>query len=441
MIAMMKIFKPIHYFVCILFFSLMSLSYAQSSQIGNLLFETPAGWQQTEQGDFTLLTPPDATQDRLLAILFTEGTDITGDAKATFERLVADALDVSETLEQESELEESRNANGLAVFTKVLVVTDSESVQTTRVYLGYDAGSRLEVIVVAANDASLFEVYSEELTAFQNSLTLATAPAGSPPQSPLATEPQNPLTSQLSQRAATLPPTNVKLQGLYYGSELRNQLNFATNLYEYRVINYYYLFSPDGFAYQGLPPAEWLEQFDADEIAATDPSNLGYYSVTGREITFSFPDSEPYSRTFEQTGERLFLGTVQLDPVKPLPSGFTLDGTYYYQSFTNISTPGGVDAGGIEGSVSGQRMIIFYPNGRFDSSSFVGSASTGTAANATTSETRSGSGTYSFQTYRLILSYDDGTQQGVSFFVNPQEGVSSTPGLVFIDGVGWLRQE
>jgi hypothetical protein len=309
-------------------------------------------------------------------------------------------------------------------------VRDGEGNQTTRVYLGYDAGSRLELIAMIANDQALFDVYSEELTAFQNSIVLSSTVEAS----------QNPLASSPSQ-AATLPATQIKLQGLYYGSELRNQLNFATNAYEFRAINYFYLFSPDGRVYYGLPPVEWIENFDADDIAEQDSSNLGYYSVSGEEITFSFRTSKPYTQAFRQTNKKLFLGSVQLDPVKPLPSGFTLSGTYYHQSFTNLSTPGGVDAGGIEGSVSGQSTITFYPDGQFDSSSFVGSVSTGTAANATTSETQSGSGTYSFQNYRLILSYDDDSQQTVSFFVNPQEVVSSTPGLVFIEGVGWLRQE
>jgi hypothetical protein len=426
-------------FVLYVGLNLLSSSYAQSSRIGNILFDTPALWQQLEQGNFILLMPPDVTQDRLLAILFTEGTDITNDARTTFETLLADALDTGETLEQETETAITPNANGLTVFSKVLVIRDSEGNQTTRVYLGYDAGSRLEVIVVAANDPSLFDVYRDELTAFQQSVILASSTVGTS-QSPLSSAPRNPLANSPSQ-AATLPATQIKLQGLYYGSELRNQLNFATNTYEFRAVNYFYLFSPDGRVYYGLPPAEWIENFDADEMAKEDSSNLGYYSVSGEQITLSFAEAEPYTQAFSQTSEKLFLGSVQLDPVKPLPSGFTLSGTYYYQSFTNLSTPGGVDAGGIEGSVSGQSTITFYPDGRFDSSSFVSSVSTGTAANATSSETQSGSGTYSFQNYRLILSYDDGRQQTVSFFINPQEAVSSTPGLVFIDGVGWLRQE
>jgi hypothetical protein len=426
-------------FILYIGLSLVSLGHAQSSQIGNILFDTPKGWQQLEQGDFTLLTPPDVTQDRLLAILFTDGTETTGDARTTFETLLADALDTGETLEDESETTVTPSATGLTVYSKVLVVRDSEGLQTTRVYLGYDAASRLEVIVVAANDLSLFDVYRDELTAFQQSVILASSTAEAS-QNPLSSAPRNPLANSPSQ-AATLPATQIKLQGLYYGNELRNQLNFATNTYEFRAVNYFYLFSPDGRVYYGLPPAKWIENFDADEMAKQDSSNLGYYSVSGEQITLSFPEAEPYTQAFSQTNERLFLGSVQLDPVKPLPSGFTLSGTYYYQSFTNLSTPGGVDAGGIEGSVSGQSTITFYPDGRFDSSSFVGSLSTGTAANATSSETQSGSGTYSVQTYRLILSYDDDRQQTVSFFINPQEEVSSTPGLVFIDGVGWLRQE
>jgi hypothetical protein len=432
----------LHYFAStFLTIALFSLSYAQASQIGNILFDMPADWQQTEQGEFTLLTPPDATQERLLAILFTEGTEITGDARTTFETLIVDALAEGETLEEETETTIAPSDNGLTVYSKVLVVTDTEGTQTTRAYLGYEAGSRLELIVVAANDQSLFDVYKDELMAFQNSIMLSNVPTSETSQNPLATAPENPLTVQPSQPATALPATTVILQGLYFGSELRNQLNFATNTYDYRTINYYYLFSPDGRVYYRLPPTEWLEQFDANVIASQDPSNLGYYSISGNEITFSFPENEPYSRAFAQTDESLFFGNVRLDPVKPLPSSFTLDGSYYHQSFTNISTPGGVDAGGIEGGVSGQSTITFYPDERFDSSSFVGSASTGTAANATSSETQSGSGTYSFENYTLILSYEDGSQQTVSFFLDPQEEVSSTPGLVFIEGVGWLRQE
>lgn len=431
-IVMVKKFSRT-YFNLFLIFALLSVSYAQSSQIGNILFDAPALWQQTEQGEFILLTPLDATQDRLLAILFTEGTEIIGDAQTTFETLLADALAEGETLEEETETAITSNAKGLTVCSKVLVVTDSEGNQTTRVYLAYVAESRLELIVIAANDQTLFDVYREELTAFQNSIMLSNAPTSATLDNPLMTQP--------SQPATTLPTTTIALQGLYYGSELRNQLNFATNTYEYRTFNYYYLFSPDGRVYYGLPPAEWIERFDANAITARDPNNLGYYSISGNEITFSFPEGEPYTRAFEQAGERLFVGNVRLDPVKPLPSGFALDGSYYYQSFTNFSTPDSVDAGGIEGSVSGQSTITFYPDGRFDSSSFVGSASTGTSANTTTRETQSGSGTYSFENYRLILFYDNGNQQTVSFFVNPQEEVSSKPGLVFIDGVGWLRQE
>jgi hypothetical protein len=422
-------------------FILLSISYAQSSQIGNILFDTPTGWQQTEQGDFTLLTPPDATQDHLLAILFTNGTEINGDPQTTFETLLANAMGEGETLIEETETAITPNANGLTVYSKVLVIGDTEGTQTTRVYLAYVAESRLEIIVVAANDQSLFDVYREELTAFQNSIMLVNPPTAEPSQNPLATVPENPLTTQPSQPATALPATTVMLQGLYYGSELRNQLNFATNAYEFRTINYYYLFSPDGRVYYGLPTAEWIENFDANAMADQDPSNLGFYSISGGEITFSFPDAEPYTRAFSQSGENLFLGNVRLDPIKPLPSGFTLNGSYYYQSFTNISTPGDVDAGGIEGSVSGQSTITFYPDGRFDSSSFVGSSSTGMTTNATSSETQSGSGTYSFENYKLILSYEDGTQQIVSFFVNPQEAVSSTPALIFIAGTGWLRQE
>jgi hypothetical protein len=419
-----------------LFFSFSPI-YAQSSQIGNVLFDIPAGWQQLEQGEFTVLVPPGASEERLLIIIFTKGTDITDDARATFETLLADALDASEALEQESDLEQLTNANGLAIFSKTLVVADSSDNQTTRLYLGYDAGSRLEVIVVAANDSALFDVYSEELRTFGSSINILSN-AGARLETSRAA---NPLVAQPSHSAIALPPTEVTLQGLYYGNELRNQLNFATNTYEYRTINYYYLFSPDGYVYHGLPSAEWIEKFNANDIAAKDPSKLGYYSLSGNQMTFSFPDSEPYTRTLKRTSETLFLNNVRLDPIKPLPSEFTLNGSYYHQSLTNISTSSGVDAGGIEGSVSGQSTITFYPNGRFDSSSFVVSASSSTAANATTSQAQSGSGTYSFQNYRLLLSYDDGSQQVVSFFVNPQEALSATPELVFIEGVGWLRQE
>src|SRR6185369_3522682 len=79
------------------------------------------------------------------------------------------------------------------------------------------------------------------------------------------------------------------MQGLYVGTESRQDFNPATGYYDYKVRQIYYIFYPDGRVYNGLPKGGTLDSFDYERARSEDPKNCGTYQITKDQIQFNWP--------------------------------------------------------------------------------------------------------------------------------------------------------
>lgn len=127
------------------------------------------------------------------------------------------------------------------------------------------------------------------------------------------------------------------------------------------------------------------------------------------------------------------MGNNRFYPVNTF-DGLRLSGTYSFRSFTNLN--GG--AGGVSGGVSGERSIAFSSDGRFVANNFVGFAASGGVAQAASSTTSSGQGSYQIDQNTITLSYSNGKQEQFVFFVYPENEQDAKPGLIVIGGVSYL---
>src|SRR5690348_3789238 len=82
------------------------LSYAPAQQYGNILYTVPANWKQADQKGLRFLLPADISSGKELAIVLTNGSDLNGDFKTSFENLVSNALSNTEKLVQQTPVQD-----------------------------------------------------------------------------------------------------------------------------------------------------------------------------------------------------------------------------------------------------------------------------------------------------------------------------------------------
>jgi hypothetical protein len=230
------------------------------------------------------------------------------------------------------------------------------------------------------------------------------------------------------------------LQGLYVGTESRQDFNPATGYYDYKVRQIYYIFYPDGRVYYGLPKGGALDSFDYERARSEDPKNCGTFQINGDQIQFNWPATEnngqnqtiPFKsgRNSIQIGKTTFYSVGKFD-------GLHLDGAYAAGSFANTSNR----SLGTTGGVGSEQTIILSSDGNFNQNGFIGFAGSTEDVGSTASESTTGSGTYNITGNTLALNYSDGRTQQFTFFVYPENVKEERPGLIVIDGRAFLLQK
>jgi len=428
----------------------------------------PEGWKRIEQGQLVVLAPPDITDREKFIIVILPGQELKGDFRKTFEETTRRGVGENEQIVQESEIQSQRGANGLDILTRLMVIENRDgSNRTTRLYLAAHPGDRFEMLAIVVNDPSLFERYKAGMVEFLNSWTFANlrekaavkpkaGAASKPAKKPAAPKAKPAASGQAGASSTSRRATSTELEGLYYGEELRNQLNFLSNTYQYIRVKRYYLFLPGGRVYYGIPKEGGITRVSFERLLQSDPDNCGYYRIAGGKISFDWQGkSKDQTFDFARRPNGLRIGRFNLSRMS-VPDGYRLDGSYSFQTFANVSA-----TFGSQGGVSGQTTITFDRNGRFTEEGFVGATvvydgpaqgsgprEPGTiapppaagAVGATTSGKSGGSGVYRIRNNLLELIYADGRRRRVTFLLFPGDANKPQPSIIMIDGITYLRR-
>ncbi|MCS7067679.1 MAG: hypothetical protein RMK51_08070 [Meiothermus sp.] len=393
---------------------LLLLGFAEEGRQGGLVYTVPSGWQQVRQGAYTLLLPPDFSEERKLAIVITEGTVLKGDFQTTFEQVLREALASNEELVRSSPLQKERTTEGLEVLMKLLEVREKGGGNpTVRLYMALKAGNRMEVLVIMASQAQLFREYEGAIATFTDSLRLSN-PSSAP-------------------QATTLPPSSTPIEGLYVANILRMRANTYGPGYTYTSFNAFWLFLSGGRLYFGLPPGD-PTRLDYEKARREEPERVGSYRMVGNQVQFTFRGT---AVAFTRGAATVRLGALWPGQTGPTVfrrvescDGCRLNGVYVRRSFTDLTSPLG------SGNVSGEVRFRFGPDGRFEVQGFTGFAVVGEAAGVAGSQRTGGQGSYRIQNNRLELTYSDGRREQAFFFRFPGEEED----VISINGFNYLRQ-
>lgn len=383
----------------------------------NLGYDVPRGWRRVEQDGTQLLVPGDLARGESCALIVLAGEELRGDFRAAFDA-ARGRLEAGERLLETTEVKAEKNPAGYDTLHALAVTEDGRGKRTYRLYLAARPGPRFEMIVYAAVGEETFKRYQPAVLDFVKSIRFANL------------EPALAASSSSSSSSSKSSPARASrgrggLEGLYVGTESRQQFNPNTKFYDYTVRQVYYLFLPGGRVYRGLPRGGALDDFDCE----TAEQPCGTYEVSGNTIRFDFAAggaSQPVA--FERAGDRLRVGATNYFRVEPADAG-RLAGVYARRSFTNLSGGAGVASGG----VAGETAIAFDGGGRFESTGFVGFAAGG--AGAVSSAGRD-AGSYSVEGTTLELVHADGRRTRHTAFLMPREA-----NVLVIDGAAYLKRD
>lgn len=398
-----------------------------SSRFGNSIFKPPDGWKRLEQSQALVFVPNDLQQGQRCLLALLPGQELQGDFRKWFDSALSDSLK-GERVVSRNEPAAQRADEGYDTLYTVVVTESKTGQQEYRFYLAAHPGTRAEMLAFLAAGKEVFDRYQPVLMEFIKNWNFANVSA-----KPTERTPDRGPSDTVG---AARPASSGGLEGLYVGTESRQQFNVLTKYYDYIVRQIYYLFLPDGRVYYGLPKGGSLSRFDFARAQREDPKNCGTYRLLGNQIQFNWPDSKPNQPVaFSRSPDGIQIGRTRYYRVGRF-DGLRLDGTYSVRSFTNTSAPG------VEGGVSGEKRITFSQDGRFSQQGFVGFAGatqggSGDVGAATRSQS-SGSGTYRISDNTLELSYSDGRRQRYTFFVYPENVNQPRPGLIVIDGTSYL---
>jgi hypothetical protein len=407
---------------------------------GDVVYQAPPGWQRFEKDGVIFYLPPDAGQDQgacFIAIL--PGTQLQGDFRAWFDAAVAIAQKGS-TVVSGGEVATARASDGSDVISSAVVTKDASGQMAYRFYLAAHTGARVEMFIYAATSREAYERHQPQFRSFLDSVSFASIGAQVARQPMLGPRPASTALPDTASARTAPPPSALSLEGLYTGTTTSNQFNMLTGYYDHRVYHSYYLFTADGHVYRGLPRGGRASGFEVESARRDSPENVGSYRIAGDQIQFRWPGGDQ-TQTFKRNANgTLQIGRTIYYHVEKAPAGLRLSGTYSAVSFVNTSTGNGARTGTVS-NVAGERRITFYPDGRFSVQGVVGFAGSGPYAGAATRGETASSGTYRIYDYTLELDHADGRREQFTFFIHPQNAKEPQPGLVMVEGAGWLLRK
>lgn len=361
------------------------LAFGQQEQFKEWRFQSPAGWQLISQGEFALLTPPDATGNSDYIKLF-PGQAFSGELQAWFESQVALNMQ-GMTVLKSNPTAPLQTIRGYPAFQKILAVQASNGLRLMRVYVGGSPSTGRGELLVFQSELAKAREYTGPFGEFVKTIDFSNH-AG---QQPTLVQSQP---SVVADKQSIGSPHKGPLDGWYAGYHLQvfpgpNFTTFSKTVWDY------YRFFPEGWVYTSFP-----KQLDLDAVrcpeAGIGNDKCQQYAVRGNTITIGHnsPDS------FASDAEGLKMGGSRLWPLRPLRTAPV--GTY--------ESVGG--AGILSTMALSVDNITFLPDGTFVTSGSTGVSSTsstgGTTVTSTGYGTRGGSGRFRIDGYQLELTYNNG---------------------------------
>ena len=227
----------------------------------------------------------------------------------------------------------------------------------------------------------------------------------------------SPLAPPAPPRAATV------LQGLWFGTQLRPQINIYGGMDMIAARTYIAMYR-NGFAYRELPEGGRVDEGTAAALCRDDPTDCGTYRVEPTRIIFDWNTKLGLVET----------DTAVVEQPRKDPLAFEFDGvplsrispvamTRLTGEFTSIDG----SSSGPNGSISVARSITFHPDGRYEATRAVGFTSTPGASTGT--ETGSVVG------YNPNIGPNRGTYEilGYTLTMRPENGPVRRSTIVFFD--------
>jgi hypothetical protein len=219
------------------------------------------------------------------------------------------------------------------------------------------------------------------------------------------------------------PRGTAMLQGLWFGTQLRPQLNIYGGMDVIAARTYIAMYR-NGFAYRELPGGGRVDEGNAAELCSEDPTDCGTYRVEPTRIVFDWNTTLGLVET----------DTAALELPRKEPPGFEFDGVPLYRispvaltrldgEFTSIDGT----SSGPNGSISLARSITFHATGRYEATRAVGFTSTPGASTGT--ETGSVVG------YNPNIGPNRGTYEivGYTLTMRPENGPVRRSTIIFFD--------
>ncbi len=206
--------------------------------------------------------------------------------------------------------------------------------------------------------------------------------------------------------------------GIYAGveSKLQFQPNYSQpggGSYVNRLIQYNWVFLSNGKMYNSLPS-------DGNVQGYCDTNTCGSYSVSGNQISVTFPDGTSNTYSLNNGGIKLN-GNITLFKAGGAGS-LTLNGTWHRSNYVVTGSTG----------IGSEQQITFRSDGTFSTTNFSGFTTDGPYAGGYGSLNGEASGTYKIANYAIDLVYDSGFSARHTFFQYGGEDTINFDGKSFI---------
>lgn len=204
-------------------------------------------------------------------------------------------------------------------------------------------------------------------------------------------------------------PSGIYLRSVFSGTSLTNTI---------------LLFNNGQVAYN---PEGDLENFDFAKFAAAQPKNIGTYAVSGGTLTIRWGDGSEQTGAIKPDGHGGFdFGAAPHAPVKPLPAGASLDGTFY----------GGASIAGASTSVT-----YTFSGGNQYKTDAAGVVVTSTSASDVTAGSSSeDTGTYAISGSRVTFTGAAGSRQTSLYYIPTSADAGKSPDMILLGGAVLTKQ-
>ena len=441
------------------------------SQVGDILFQMPSGWQRSDQGVRTFVVPATAA-DNLSTYIELAGFDLGNNSlQDAFNAQIASVLRFYQVLSH-GQTGSQHSDNGFDFYYTTAAVADQQGKRWAVAMFGAQYQQKMEIVLFMTSEVQpqVRDSYMQALQGFLSSVRFGpphgsrkpsakASGASGPASGPTAASSGNPPASgsgRSIERDMSLPPSGPmsfnhlptapgKFNGIFrapvpQGTDLTGTLDFADPSKNTPDFQYLVLFS-DGTALRGLPTMG-LSALKASvrlDIAAggNTCAKWGVYRMAGNQgqVVFANP---------KVAGQQLVMNRFVGDAwnIQEYADHLVINGNTY------TMMDGGISGKKLVGTYkplgdAGQPGITFTAEGEFDdqgimkkSATAIGIVGGGLAIGYAFNSPGPGRGTYHITNYTLDLHYSSGQNPPVLFWIDPQ---SPDAQVIYLGNVKFKR--